>query len=81
MLEGEEEQDRGALEEGDGHRVVEEGGVQAEEQRHEQKHAAVSEQGHRGGLLHVGDTVLHEPVEDLEEEQRREERDETHLRR
>ena len=59
--------------------MVEECGVEAEEQSHEEEHAAVGEQGHGGGLLHVGDAVLHQPVEDLQEEERREERDETHL--
>ena len=38
--------------------MVEEGGVEAEEQRHEKEHAAVGEQGDGGGLLHVGDAVL-----------------------
>ena len=60
-------QDRGALDEGDGHRAAE------EEQRHEQEHVAVAEQWYRGALLHVDAVLHHKPMEDLETEQRREE--------
>ncbi len=79
VLEGEEKQHGGpALERGDDG-VVEEGAVEGEEQRDERRDAHVRERGDGGRLLHVGDAVVHQPVEDLKEEERREEADEAQV--